>query len=179
MWVLRQEVGLCAVGNDPVETENPETGVGGDNGRSIVFETMRGNGLWSPSGGVTLRKQRGLFIHFSSRRVRACMDRRRIGGSVRTWRGEVVFLDSHLPVDISAWESCCNSNSTFPRGMLLFPSLPKPSYPSGFTLFLNSISIFPVTNAPNHSYHKRLSSLLQHPTVVSLLSIPYASSPWH
>lgn len=153
-------------------------GVGGDNSRSIVFEMMRGNGLQSPRAGVTLRKERGLFIHFSSRRVRACTDRRRIGGSVRTWRGAVVFLDSHLPMDISAWESCCNSNSTFPRGMLL-SSLPKPSYPSGFTLFLNSTSIFPVTNAPNHSYPRRLSSLLQHPTVVSLLSIPYASSSWH
>ena len=83
---------------------------------------VRGNGPWSPRGRVGLRKERGLFIPFNRRQVRASVDGRKVGGPVYGWRGDVIFLDSHLPVDISAWECCCNSNSTFPRGMLLFPS---------------------------------------------------------
>lgn len=108
---------------------------------------------------------------------------------VCTWRYEVVFLDSQMPMDISAWESCCNSNSTCPRGMLLFPSLPSLSYPSGFALFINSISTLLVTKAPTLGVQPTVTipdfsppcsiSQLQHPTVVPFLSIPYSSSPQH
>lgn len=45
---VRQEVGLCALENDPVEEKNSEMGVSGDNSGSSVPEPVRGSGLQGP-----------------------------------------------------------------------------------------------------------------------------------
>ena len=64
---------------------------------------VRRNGPWSPRGRMGLRKERGRFIPFNRRQVRAVWtDAGWWGGSVYTWRGDVIFLDSNPPVDISA-----------------------------------------------------------------------------
>lgn len=54
---LRQETGLCAVGNDLVEKENLEMGVAvkRDKSRSNVLKKVREDGLQSPGGGAGLR----------------------------------------------------------------------------------------------------------------------------
>lgn len=137
---------------------------------------VRGNGPWSPRGRVGLRKERGLFIPFNRRQVRASVDGHRVGGPVYGWRGDIIFLDSHLPVDISG--SVVATQILLSQGKC-FSSLPlsKPSYPSGFTLFINSISTLPVTKAPNHIIPD--FSLLQHAILGSLLSVPDFLSLWH